>query len=57
LLVAQENFDRSSAKLAASAFAVSAHRRPRRTSSRVAAGPSGASRDGDSADIRQAADR
>ena len=31
LLVAQENFDRSSAKLAASAHAVSAHRRPRRT--------------------------
>ena len=31
LLVAQENFDRSSAKLAASALAVSSHRRPRRT--------------------------
>ncbi len=30
LLVAQENFDRSSAKLAASALAVSTHRRPRR---------------------------
>ena len=30
LLVAQENFDRSSAKLAASALAVSSHRRPRR---------------------------
>ena len=34
LLVAQENFDRSSAKLAASAAAVSSHRRPRRTESR-----------------------
>jgi hypothetical protein len=30
LLVAQQNFDRSSAKLAASARAVSTHRRPRR---------------------------
>ena len=30
LLVAQQNFDRSSAKLAASAMAVSSHRRPRR---------------------------
>ena len=30
LLVAQENFDRSSAKLAASSIAVSSHRRPRR---------------------------
>ena len=30
LLVAQEDFDRSSAKLAASALAVSSHRRPRR---------------------------
>ena len=30
LLVAQQNFDRSSAKLAASALAVSSHRRPRR---------------------------
>jgi DNA-binding MurR/RpiR family transcriptional regulator len=37
LLVAQENFDRSSAKLAASALAVSAHRRPRRTPPRTAA--------------------
>jgi DNA-binding MurR/RpiR family transcriptional regulator len=36
LLVAQENFDRSSAKLAASAFAVSGHRRPRRTPPRPA---------------------
>jgi DNA-binding MurR/RpiR family transcriptional regulator len=35
LLVAQENFDRSSAKLAASALAVSAHRRPRRTPPRT----------------------
>ena len=32
LLIAQENFDRSTENLAASAFAVSAHRRPRRTS-------------------------
>ena len=31
LLVAQENFDRASAKLAASGRAVSSHRRPRRT--------------------------
>ena len=31
LLVAQQNFDRSSAKLAASAHAVSSHRRPRRS--------------------------
>jgi DNA-binding MurR/RpiR family transcriptional regulator len=31
LLVAQENFDRSSAKLAASAHAVASHRRPRRS--------------------------
>lgn len=37
LLVAQENFDRSSAKLAASALAVSTHRRPRRTPARAAA--------------------
>ena len=37
LLVAQENFDRSSAKLAASALAVSSHRRPRRTPPRAAA--------------------
>jgi hypothetical protein len=35
LLVAQENFDRSSAKLAASAQAVSSHRRPRRTPPRA----------------------
>jgi len=37
LLVAQENFDRSSAKLAASARAVSSHRRPRRTPQRATA--------------------
>ena len=37
LLVAQENFDRSSAKLAASALAVSSHRRPRRTPPRCGA--------------------
>jgi hypothetical protein len=37
LLVAQENFDRSSAKLAASAAAVSSHRRPRRTPLRATA--------------------
>jgi DNA-binding MurR/RpiR family transcriptional regulator len=36
LLVAQENFDRSSAKLAASALAVASHRRPRRTPPRSA---------------------
>ena len=46
LLVAQQNFDRSSAKLAASARAVSSHRRPRRTPPRAAAG---AQRDGASA--------
>ena len=57
LLVAQENFDRSSAKLAASALAVSAHRRPRRTPPRAAATLSGASRDGDSAGVREKADR
>jgi len=57
LLVAQENFDRSSAKLAASALAVSAHRRPRRTPPRAAAALSGASRDGDSAGVREEADR
>ena len=33
LVVAQQNFDRSSAKLAASALAVSSHRRPRRHAS------------------------
>ncbi len=37
LLVAQENFDRSSAKLAASALAVSSHRRPRRSAQPTAA--------------------
>jgi DNA-binding MurR/RpiR family transcriptional regulator len=42
LLVAQENFDRSSAKLAASARAVSSHRRPRRTPSRAPASMSSA---------------
>ena len=35
LLVAQENFDRSSDKLAASALAVASHRRPRRTPPRA----------------------
>jgi DNA-binding MurR/RpiR family transcriptional regulator len=49
LLVAQENFDRSSAKLAASALAVSSHRRPRRTPPRAAVAVPGASRDGYSA--------
>jgi hypothetical protein len=54
LLVAQENFDRSSAKLAASAHAVSAHRRPRRTPPRsvtsgLAATGSGVSTDGSDA--------
>ncbi len=37
LLVAQQSFDRSSAKLAASALAVSTHRRPRRTAGPAAA--------------------
>ncbi|HEX8511133.1 MAG TPA: MurR/RpiR family transcriptional regulator [Propionibacteriaceae bacterium] len=36
LLIAQEDFDRAGAKLAASAQAVSSHRRPRRTSSQSA---------------------
>ena len=40
LLVAQENFDRSSGKLAASARAVSSHRRPRRTAVAASAGAS-----------------
>jgi DNA-binding MurR/RpiR family transcriptional regulator len=53
LLVAQENFDRSSAKLAASARAVSSHRRPRRTPPRVAAG---ALRDGTSLAAHEEAD-
>jgi DNA-binding MurR/RpiR family transcriptional regulator len=62
LLVAQENFDRSSAKLAASALAVSSHRRPRRTPPRAAAvseglGVSAGLRDGSSADAREEADR
>ncbi|MGI3781325.1 MAG: MurR/RpiR family transcriptional regulator, partial [Janthinobacterium lividum] len=39
LLVAQEDFDRSSDKLAASALAVSSHRRPRRSATRTATGP------------------
>ena len=39
LLVAQENFDRSSDKLAASALAVASHRRPRRTPPRATAAP------------------
>ena len=34
LLVAQQDFDRSSAKLASSALAVSSHRRPRRTATK-----------------------
>jgi DNA-binding MurR/RpiR family transcriptional regulator len=49
LLVAQEDFDRSSAKLAASADAVSSHRRPRRTPARVAAGAAVALADRNSA--------
>jgi hypothetical protein len=57
LLVAQENFDRSSAKLAASAHAVSSHRRPRRTPPRAAAAVPGALRDGSSADRTRPADR
>ena len=47
LLVAQENFDRSSAKLAASALAVSSHRRPV-AHRRRAVTMSGALRDGSS---------
>jgi DNA-binding MurR/RpiR family transcriptional regulator len=39
LLVAQEDFDRSSDKLAASALAVASHRRPRRSAGRAAATP------------------
>jgi DNA-binding MurR/RpiR family transcriptional regulator len=62
LLVAQENFDRSSAKLAASALAVSSHRRPRRTPPRAAAVSEGLGvvaglRDGSSAAVREEADR
>jgi DNA-binding MurR/RpiR family transcriptional regulator len=57
LLVAQENFDRSSAKLAASALAVSSHRRPRRTPPRAAVTAPGGLRDGTSADRSRAADR
>jgi hypothetical protein len=57
LLVAQENFDRSSAKLAASALAVSSHRRPRRTPPRAAVTAPGGLRDGTSADRSRATDR
>jgi DNA-binding MurR/RpiR family transcriptional regulator len=56
LLVAQENFDRSSAKLAASALAVSAHRRPRRTPLPAATVP-GALSDGSSTAAWKEADR
>jgi DNA-binding MurR/RpiR family transcriptional regulator len=55
LLVAQENFDRSSAKLAASAHAVSSHRRPRRTPPRAATAVPAALRDGSSAADREEA--
>jgi DNA-binding MurR/RpiR family transcriptional regulator len=55
LLVAQENFDRSSAKLAASALAVSSHRRPRRTPPRATV--TGALRDGSGPSEREEADR
>jgi DNA-binding MurR/RpiR family transcriptional regulator len=48
LLVAQENFDRSSAKLAASGLAVSSHRRPRRTPPRATAAVPDALGDGKS---------
>jgi DNA-binding MurR/RpiR family transcriptional regulator len=54
LLVAQENFDRSSAKLAASAHAVSTHRRSRRTPPRVAATVPAEMRDGSSAAPKEA---
>jgi DNA-binding MurR/RpiR family transcriptional regulator len=56
LLVAQENFDRSSAKLAASAVAVSSHRRPRRTPLRATGIVPGAPGDGSSAPDREEAD-
>jgi DNA-binding MurR/RpiR family transcriptional regulator len=56
LLVAQEDFDRSSAKLAASADAVSSHRRPRRTPARVAAGAAVALADRNSAAVPDEAD-
>jgi DNA-binding MurR/RpiR family transcriptional regulator len=56
LLVAQEDFDRSSAKLAASADAVSSHRRPRRTPARVAAGAAVALADRNSAAAPEEAD-
>lgn len=52
LLVAQENFDRSSAKLAASALAVSSHRRPRRTPPRAPAVPANAFSDAESSGAR-----
>jgi hypothetical protein len=55
LLVAQENFDRSSAKLAASALAVSSHRRPRRTPPRATV--TGALRDGSGLSEREEADQ
>ncbi len=57
LLVAQANFDRSSAKLAASALAVSAHRRPRRTPPRTAAPVPGGLPDKGNAAVREEADR
>ena len=57
LLVAQENFDRSSAKLAASALAVSSHRRPRRTPPPASATVPAALHHGDGAAPREEADR
>jgi DNA-binding MurR/RpiR family transcriptional regulator len=61
LLVAQENFDRSSAKLAASAHAVSSHRRPRRTPPPVPAPMSStvasASGDGNSGTVAEESDQ
>ncbi len=56
LLVAQENFDRSSAKLAASARAVSSHRRPRRTPPRATVAMAGAVTAGSTAVAREEAD-
>jgi DNA-binding MurR/RpiR family transcriptional regulator len=56
LLVAQEDFDRSSAKLAASADAVSSHRRPRRTPPRAAASAAVALADRNSAAVAEEAD-
>src|SRR4030095_4897678 len=57
LLVAQENFDQSSAKLAASGLAVSSHRRPRRTPPRATAEVPDALGDGKSSGSQEGVDR